>query len=150
MFNSLQSFTPPLGYRIGFYVRSASGNLDHIREQQNELKTFIENLNGQFKFAKNEKSFIDPNHSGMSPKRPGLDQLLRAVGKKEIDLIIVTDLMRLSRSSLLFNDLLHFCFLKNCNFLSLRESFHLFENEELKGLFENDKFHLNLGEASHA
>ncbi len=131
MFNSRQKFTPQLGHHIALYVRSASGNESAISEQTKNLNAFVDKQNLDSNFGWVVKVFSDNPGSGMDFKRPGLTALLDSVERRELDLIIVTDLLRLTRSSQNFWKILKTLFVNGCDLQSLQENFRLFENEKL-------------------
>jgi site-specific DNA recombinase len=89
--------------KIGLYVRTATKNqlsiLDNsVRHQTRRLCNAINAANKEGLFGEVTHVFVDRGRSGRNPSRPGLERLLKAVRAAEIDLVLVTDPSRLSRS----------------------------------------------------
>ncbi|WP_419491228.1 recombinase family protein [Anaerotruncus massiliensis (ex Liu et al. 2021)] len=68
--------------------------------------------------------YTDPGHSGAKLDRPGLQEMIRDIEKKNVDLVLVYKLDRLSRSQKDTLYLIEDVFLKNgISFVSLNENF---------------------------
>ncbi len=128
MFKLLKDFTPPHGYKIGLYLRSATGDQSQVEKQEIKLKAFVLEQNLHFNFGRIEKVFVDAPGSGTDPERPSFQVLLKSASDREIDLILVSDLPRLSRSLSTVVDILRLCYFGGCNLISLRENFHFLED----------------------
>jgi DNA invertase Pin-like site-specific DNA recombinase len=146
VFDSLKDYAPPLGYRIGIYVRNTAEDQEKLEKQEAELKAFVQKQNLLFDFGEIVKIFMDPYGSGNTADRPGLQGLLKAVADKEIDLILIINLTRLARSTLLFHELLRDIFCAGCNLISLHDNFHLLDNETLKDFFGLEKYNVKTKE----
>lgn len=116
------------GLRIGAYIRvSTEEQADNpegsIRNQEMRLRETVKLRNMEGNFGKIEKVFIDRAKSGKDTNRPELQKLLLAIRRKEIDLVLVSELSRLSRSIKDFSEMWELMKLHGCNFMSLRENF---------------------------
>ncbi len=67
--------------------------------------------------------FIDSGLSGKDTKRPALQKLLKAVQDKEVNLVVSTELSRISRNMKDFAGIWEMFKANNCSFQSLRENF---------------------------
>lgn len=82
--------------KIAVYARSSTEAPQDacLAEQLRRCRRFVVNNGGS---VHANRIFIDAT-SGPSRKRPGLDALKHAVATKTIDVIVVTDLSRISRN----------------------------------------------------
>ena len=116
------------GHRIGLYIRvsteeQASNPEGSIKSQEQRLRSLIELKNHDSYFGEVVYIFIDRARSGKDTNRPELQRLLTAVRKKEVTLVMVTELSRLSRSIKDFCDIWELMRNQGCEFQSLREQF---------------------------
>lgn len=114
--------------RIGLYIRVSTEeqaeNIEgSIRNQEQRLRDHVLYKNEQGVFGDICGVFIDRAKSGKDTNRPELQKMLRLIENGEINLIMVTELSRISRSIKDFAEI--WSMMKNigCGFMSLRESF---------------------------
>ena len=115
-------------YKIGFYIRVSTEeqakNLEgSIRNQEERLKAQVKAKNREFNFGEVVDIFIDRAKSGKDTNRPELQRLLKAISRAEVDLVMVTELSRISRSIKDFSEIWELMRASGCGFLSLRENF---------------------------
>jgi site-specific DNA recombinase len=115
-------------HKIGLYIRvsteeQASNPEGSIKSQEQRLRQAVEFKNVIGKFGQVTDVFIDRAKSGKDTNRPELQRLLQAVIKREISLIMVTELSRLSRSIKDFSEIWELMRIHGCQFQSLREQF---------------------------
>lgn len=115
-------------HKIALYIRvsteeQASNPEGSIKSQEQRLRQHVELQNQNGNSGEIVATFIDRARSGKDTNRPELRRLLRAIRNREVSLVIVTELSRLSRSIKDFCeiwDLMRSC---ECEFQSLREQF---------------------------
>lgn len=115
-------------HRIGLYIRvsteeQAENPEGSIKSQEQRLKSHVQFQNQEENFGEIAGVFIDRARSGKDTNRVELQRLFQAIRRKEISLVMVTELSRLSRS---IKDVCEFWDLmkeNGCEFLSLREKF---------------------------
>lgn len=115
-------------YKIGFYIRvsteeQAGSPEGSLRSQEQRLREAVEYKNRYGNFGEVRGIFIDPGISAKDMKRPKLQELLAAVRNREINLVMVTELSRLSRNTRDFIEMWDMMRANDCSFLSLREDF---------------------------
>jgi site-specific DNA recombinase len=115
-------------YRVGLYVRvsteeQAQNPEGSIKSQEQRLRQYIDFKNMEGNFGSAAELFIDRAKSGKDTNRPQLQRMLQCIRKKEIDLVMVCELSRLSRSIRDFTDIWELMKAHGCGFLSLREQF---------------------------
>ena len=97
MNNSSTSTSLSQPTRAALYVRSAlenkSGPGNNVNRQLNRLRAFVHERKWTLQGVYKDKGF-----SGLDENRPGLNQLLEACHDGHIDVVVVTDLARLSHS----------------------------------------------------
>jgi site-specific DNA recombinase len=118
---------PKNGHKIGFYVRvsteeQAENPEGSIKNQEERLKQAVRQKNEDGKFGDVVGIFIDRGISAKDTKRPELQRLLEAIGNREITLVMVTELSRLSRNMRDFAEMWELMQACGCRFQSLRES----------------------------
>jgi site-specific DNA recombinase len=121
MLKSKQSF------KIGLYIRvsteeQAENPEGSIKNQEDRLRTTIKLKNLESNFGEIKSVFVETK-SGKNTKRPELQKMLTAIRKHEIDLVMVTELSRISRSVKDFSEIWDLMQENNCGFYSLRENF---------------------------
>lgn len=85
--------------KIGFYLRSAVGDDDEIKNQREALESYVQKMAAlRPDWGNIAKVFIDSPASGLSLTSPRLQPLLRAGESGEIDVVMVSNLARISRS----------------------------------------------------
>ena len=115
-------------YKIGCYIRVSTEeqaqNLEgSIRNQEERLKAHVKFKNMESQFGEIQSIFIDRAKSGKDTNRPELQRLLQTIRRKEIDLVLVTELSRISRSMKDFAEIWELMQEHSCGFQSLRENF---------------------------
>jgi site-specific DNA recombinase len=115
-------------YKIGVYVRvsteeQAENPEGSIKNQEERLRDFIKLKNHMQPFGEIVDVFVDAGISAKDMNRPSLKRLLSQIESKEIDMVLVTELSRFTRSMKDFSILREFLQRHNCQFLSLRENF---------------------------
>ena len=118
----------PLGHRIGLYIRvsteeQAVNPEGSIKNQEERLRLAVKIKNMDGHFGEIKAVFIDRAKSGKDTNRPELQKLLLAIRKREIDLVMVTELSRISRSIKDFSDIWELMKANDCGFYSNRENF---------------------------
>jgi site-specific DNA recombinase len=115
-------------FKIALYVRvsteeQAQNPEGSIKSQEDRLRQFVDFKNLEGNFGSVVDVFIDRAKSGKDTKRPQLQRLLISIRKKEVNLVMVSELSRLSRSIRDFTDMWELMKAQGCGFLSLREQF---------------------------
>lgn len=118
----------PKNYKIALYIRvsteeQAENPEGSIRNQEDRLRQAVDYKNRIGDFGKIAGVYIDAGISAKDMRRPQLQELLRAIRAKEIDLVMVTELSRLSRNSRDFIEMWDMMRACGCSFTSLREDF---------------------------
>jgi site-specific DNA recombinase len=118
-----------MSHRIGIYVRVSTeeqaqvvdGSID---SQQHRLKFFIEFKNGQEKnWGKVVETYIDDGYSAKDTKRPAYQRMMKDIHAGKVNLILVTDISRLSRNIADFCLLLKDLEERKAKFFSAKEQF---------------------------
>jgi len=114
--------------KVGLYIRvsteeQAENPEGSIRNQEDRLRSAIQQRNLDGPFGEVAGVFIDRAKSGKDTNRAELQKLLTAIRKHEIDLVMVSELSRLSRSIKDFSGIWEMMQENGCGFLSLREAF---------------------------
>ena len=115
-------------HKIGLYVRvsteeQAENPEGSIRNQEDRLRQMVQLKNLESPFGEIVGLFVDRAKSGKDTNRPELQRLLEAIRRREISLVMVSELSRLSRSIKDFSGIWELMQACGCGFLSLRESF---------------------------
>ncbi len=115
-------------YKIAFYIRvsteeQAESPEGSLKSQRHRLQEAVDYKNRNGNFGEVKGIYIDPGISAKDMKRPKLQELLAAVRNREINLIMVTELSRLSRNTRDFIEMWDMMRAYGCRFLSLREDF---------------------------
>ena len=113
-------------YKIGLYVRNSNAKQDTpegtVKNQEQRLREFVQLKSLSGDFGKIVGVYIDRSLSGKNMERPSLQRLMSDVSEEKINLILVSELSRISRS---MRDFLSFWDLlkeHKCGFSSLREN----------------------------
>lgn len=115
--------------KLGAYVRVSTeeqasvveGSLDN---QKYRLKAFVDLKTTQVKnWGSIIEFYVDDGFSAKDTRRPAYQRMMNDVKKKKIDLILVTDLSRLSRNIFDFCNLMDELEKNEAQFLSIKEQF---------------------------
>ncbi len=115
-------------FKIGLYIRvsteeQAENPEGSIRNQEDRLRQAVTYKNAVGNFGKIYGTYVDAGISAKNMNRPQLQALLRDIQNGEIDLVMVTELSRLSRNSRDFIQMWDMMRAHGCRFTSLREDF---------------------------
>ena len=115
-------------FRIAIYTRvsteeQAENPEGSIKNQELRLREYVNLKNLVEPFGEITEVFSDPGVSAKDMKRPAFQKMLRAIENHEIDLVLVTELSRFSRSTKDFALLQEFLKEHDCKFMSIRENF---------------------------
>ena len=116
------------GFRISIYTRvsteeQAENPEGSIRNQEMRLREYVKLKNLMEPFGEIVSLYSDPGVSAKDMNRPGFQKMLAAIERREIDLVLVTELSRFSRSTKDFANLQEFLEDHDCKFMSIRENF---------------------------
>jgi len=116
------------GHKVALYIRvsteeQASNPEGSIKSQEQRLRANVDLRNLETHFGEVVAVFIDRARSGKDTNRPDLQRMLQAVRNREITLVMVSELSRLSRSIKDFCDIWELMRRMGCEFQSLREQF---------------------------
>lgn len=114
--------------RISLYIRvsteeQASNPEGSIKNQEERLRGTVKLKNMEGHFGDIVAVYIDRAKSGKDTNRPELQKLLMSIRKRETDLVMVSELSRISRSIKDFSDIWQMMKDNGCGFQSLRENF---------------------------
>ncbi len=123
-----KSLSKTQSFKIALYIRvsteeQAENPEGSIRNQEDRLRQAVEYKNRMGTFGEIKGVYVDAGISAKNMKRPKLIELLRAVRTGEIDLIMVTEISRLSRNIKDFIEMWDMMRAHGCRFSSLREDF---------------------------
>lgn len=115
-------------FRIASYVRvsteeQAENPEGSIKNQEQRLREYVKLKNMVEPFGEIVVVYSDPGISAKDMNRPSFQQMLKAIERREIDLVLVTELSRFSRSTKDFAILQEFLEDNDCKFMSIRENF---------------------------
>lgn len=116
-------------HKIGIYVRVSTEEQAQVADgsiesQQHRINVFIDMKKHQEKgWGKVVETYIDDGYSAGSTNRPAYQRMIRDLKLGKINLILVTDLSRLSRNIADFCDLYKELGKYKANFLSIKEQF---------------------------
>ncbi len=92
-------------YKVGYYIRVSTDEQAQVLEgsldsQKHRLNSFIDIKNLQEpNWGKHIETYLDDGFSAKDTNRPAYQKMMRDVRAGKINLILVTDLSRLSRIS---------------------------------------------------
>lgn len=115
--------------KIGVYIRVSTEEQANIVEgsmdsQRHRINGYIDLKNHQEKnWGKVVETYIDDGYSAKDTKRPAYQKMIRDLRTAKINLILVTDLSRLSRNITDFCKLLEELSVYKAKFLSIKEQF---------------------------
>src|ERR1700730_9869635 len=116
-----------MNYRIGVYVRVSTEEQAQLKEgsidtQKHRSRLFVESkLVHEPKWGNIVEIYADEGFSAKNTKRPAYQKLMTDVRRKKINLILVSDLSRLSRNIMDFCLLLEELRTHSAKFLSIKE-----------------------------
>jgi site-specific DNA recombinase len=118
----------PKEFKIGAYIRvsteeQAENPEGSIKNQEARLRDYVTMKNQEGPFGELVEVFCDPGVSAKDMNRPAFQRLLREIQSGEINLVLVTELSRLTRSTKDFAILWEFMNEHGCKFQSLRDNF---------------------------
>ena len=113
---------------IAYYIRcsteeQAENPEGTIRNQEERLAMTLRLKNGDQNFGRCVGVYTDAGKSGKDMNRAELRRLLNDIERGLVNMVMVTELSRLSRSIKDFSQMWEFMQAHGCGFLSLRESF---------------------------
>ncbi len=116
------------GFRISLYTRvsteeQAENPEGSIKNQEMRLREYVNLKNMMEPFGEIVSVYSDPGVSAKDMNRPSFQKMLKAIERREIDLVLVTELSRFSRSTKDFANLQVFLEDHQCKFMSIRENF---------------------------
>lgn len=116
------------GFKIAIYTRvsteeQAENPEGSIKNQEQRIREFIKLKNMVEPFGEVVAIFSDPGVSAKDMNRPGFQKMLTAIQLGDVNLVLVTELSRFSRSTKDFTALQEFLEEHDCKFLSMRENF---------------------------
>lgn len=118
-----------MSHKIGAYVRVSTEEQAQVMDgsidsQQHRLKAFIDLKNVQEgRWGKIVETYIDDGYSAKDTRRPAYQRMMKDIRSGKINLILVTDLSRLSRNIADFCGLLKDLDEHRAKFLSVKEQF---------------------------
>ncbi|MBD65429.1 MAG: hypothetical protein CME62_09495 [Halobacteriovoraceae bacterium] len=115
-------------YKIGFYIRvstqeQAENPEGSIRNQRERLEQMVKMKNFEGNFGEVIHVYIDEAKSGKDTNRAELKRMLRDIESGTINLVMASELSRISRNIQDFAKIWDLMKSLNCKFLSLRENF---------------------------
>ncbi|MCM2351838.1 MAG: recombinase family protein [Bacteriovoracaceae bacterium] len=115
-------------FKCALYVRvsteeQAENPEGSIRNQEERLRQTVRYQQDMGKSSDIAGVYVDAGLSAKDMNRPALQRLLKAVEVGDVNLVMVTELSRLSRSTKDFEGMWEFFKSKGCEFHSLRENF---------------------------
>lgn len=114
--------------KIAFYIRvsteeQAQNPEGSIKNQEERLRDAVRFKNMENNFGEVVEIFIDRAKSGKDTNRPALQKMLHAIKLKKINLVMVSELSRISRNMKDFAEIWELMKSCECGFFSLRENF---------------------------
>lgn len=115
--------------RLGAYVRvsteeQASAVEGSLENQKYRLKAYVDLKGTQVKnWGEIVEFYVDDGFSAKDTRRPAYQRMMKDIKRKKIDLILVTDLSRLSRNIFDFCNLMDELEKNEAQFLSIKEQF---------------------------
>lgn len=115
-------------YKIAAYVRvsteeQAENPEGSIKNQEQRLREYVKLKSADGPFGEITEVFCDPGISAKDMNRPALQRMLQSIRQGEVNLVLVTEISRLSRSIKDFTLLWDFLKEHDCQFQSLRDNF---------------------------
>ncbi len=115
-------------FKIAAYIRVSTEEQcenpeGSIKNQEERLRQVIRHEQESGKSCELAGVFVDAGLSAKNMNRPALQRLLKAIRQGDVNLVMVTELSRLSRSTKDFCEMWEFFQSVGCEFHSLREHF---------------------------
>lgn len=115
-------------FKIALYIRvsteeQAENPEGSIKNQEQRLREAVAYRNRQSSFGDIAGIYIDAGISAKDMNRPRLQEMLRDIRLGNINLVLVTELSRLSRNNRDFLSMWDMMHDQKCSFMSLREDF---------------------------
>ncbi len=115
-------------FKVGIYIRvsteeQAENPEGSIKNQEQRLRDYVKMRNTDGPWGDIVEIFNDPGISAKDMNRPALKRMLAMVHREEINLVLVTEISRLTRSIKDFVNLWDFMKDHDCKFQSLRDNF---------------------------
>jgi site-specific DNA recombinase len=117
-------------FKIAFYIRCSTEEQGlhanpegTIKNQEQRLRYEVEAKNRVSNFGEVVGVFVEDGLSAKDTKRPSLQKMLKAIELGEINLVMVTEYSRLSRSMRDFSAMWELFKSYKCSVISLRENF---------------------------
>lgn len=117
-----------MSLKICFYIRVSTEeqakNLEgSIKNQKQRLLEAVKFKNYSGNFGEVTSVYIDRAKSGKDTNRPELQKMLFEISQGKIDLVMVSEISRISRNMKDFSDIWELMKKHSCGFYSLRENF---------------------------
>ena len=115
-------------YNIALYIRvsteeQASNEEGSLKSQEQRLRSAVEFRNRQANFGQIVGVYIDAGISAKDMNRPRLQDMLRDIRSKKVNLVMVTEITRLSRNNRDFLEMWDMMHDLGCRFMSLGNDF---------------------------
>lgn len=115
-------------YNIGIYVRVSTeeqaGNPEgSIKSQEHRLREFVKHKNAFENFGEIKEFYCDAGISAKDTNRPAFQKMMEDVRSKKINMILITELSRLTRSIRDFANLVAMLDELECQIYSLKDQF---------------------------
>lgn len=115
-------------FKIALYIRvsteeQAENPEGSIKNQEQRLREAVNYRNRHSSFGSIVEVYIDAGISAKDMNRPQLQEMLKSIKRGEINLVMVTELSRLSRNNRDFLSMWDLMHEYQCRFMSLREDF---------------------------
>jgi site-specific DNA recombinase len=116
------------GYRIGIYIRVSTeeqaGNPEgSIKSQECRLKEFVKHKNSFENFGEITHQYCDAGISAKDTNRPAFQRMMEDIRNQKINMILITELSRLTRSIKDFAVLVEMLQELDCKIHSLKDNF---------------------------
>lgn len=115
-------------YKIGIYVRvsteeQAENPEGSIKSQEHRLREFVKHKNSFEPFGEIVEFYCDAGISAKDTNRPAFQRMMDDVRAKKINMILITELSRLTRSIRDFANLVEMLDQLECQIYSLKDQF---------------------------
>lgn len=115
-------------FKIALYIRVSTEEQTlnpegSLRSQEQRLREAVDYRNKNSNFGEIVGVYVDAGISAKDMNRPRLQEMLRSIRQKEIDLVMVTEISRLSRNMKDFLGMWELLQDHGCSLLSIREDF---------------------------
>ena len=114
-------------FKIGLYIRASTEEQCSVegtlKNQEERLKAEVRYRNQTSDYGEIVATFIDAGKSAKDMKRPELQKMLAAIKRKEVSLVMVTELSRLSRSVRDFVTMNDYFREHGCKFASMKDQY---------------------------